>query len=192
MRAGGVRGLAVAAACLLGLAGCESAGKLPNPFASAATSADPDSTGSVPGPFPGVPPSSQPLTPELTGKDPSDNLSLGKKYYRAGSFGLAEQHFRRSVETNPNDAESWIGLAASYDRLKRFDLADRAYAQAVKIAGATPEIMNNQGFSYMLRGDYARARTTLLAARARDPGSPYIKNNLKMLETAVRKRKGVE
>ena len=65
---------------------------------------------------------------------------------------------------------------------KRFDLADRAYAKAIRLVGATPEILNNQGFSYMLRGDYARARTTLLAAQAKDPASPYIQNNLQMLD----------
>ena len=74
---------------------------------------------------------------------------------------------------------------------KRFDLADRAYAQAIRLVGATPEIMNNQGFSYMLRGDYGRARSTLLAAQAKDPASPYIQNNLQMLEQAARKKKMV-
>ena len=34
----------------------------------------------------------------------------------------------------------------------------------------------------MLRGDYGRARTTLLAAQAKDPANPYIQNNLQMLE----------
>ena len=74
-----------------------------------------------------------------------------------------------------------MGLAASYDRLKRFDLADRAYAQAIRLVGATPEIMNNQGFSFMLRGDYARARAMLVAAQRKDPASPYM----------LRKAKGV-
>jgi Flp pilus assembly protein TadD len=43
---------------------------------------------------------------------------------RASNYGLAEKHFRRAVETHPRDAEG-IGLAASYDRLRRFDLAAR-------------------------------------------------------------------
>ena len=94
----------------------------------------------------------------LLGSDPNDDLSLGKKQYRAKNFGLAENHFRHAVELHPNDAEAWLGLAASCDRLRRFDLADRAYAQAIKIVGPVPEILNNQGYSYMLRGDYKRAR----------------------------------
>ena len=51
--------------------------------------------------------------------------------------------------------------------------------------------MNNQGFSYILRGDCGRARNTLLAAQARDPANPYILNNLQMLDQAVRKKKMV-
>jgi Flp pilus assembly protein TadD len=84
---------------------------------------------------------------------------------------LAEKHFRAAVEKHPRDAEAWIGLAASYDRLRRFDLADRAYGQAVGIVGPTVEILNNQGFSYMLRGDYKRAHAALAAAQRKDPAT---------------------
>jgi Flp pilus assembly protein TadD len=76
-------------------------------------------------------------------------LSLGKKYFRTINCGLAEKHFRAAVEKHPRDAEAWIGLAASYDRLRRFDLADRAYGQAVGIVGPTVEILNNQGYVHV-------------------------------------------
>jgi Flp pilus assembly protein TadD len=132
-----------------------------------------------------------PVTPELLGTDTNDDLNIGKKYFRQGSYGMAERYFRRAVELHQRDGEAWLGLAASYDRLKRFDLADRAYAQAIKIVGATPEILNNQGFSYMLRGDYRRARVTFLEAQAQAPDNPYIKNNLRMLADSQRKGKAV-
>jgi len=38
------------------------------------------------------------------------------------------------VEKAPRDASAWIGLAASYDHVGRFDLADQAYKQAVLLA----------------------------------------------------------
>ncbi len=173
-------------ACLVWLAGCETSSKLTDAFrwndAPLASAADPEPTGSVPSPLD---------KPDLVGSDPNDDLSVGKKYFRQGSYGLAERHFRKSVEMHPRDAESWVGLAASYDRLRRFDLADRAYAQAVKLLGPTTEILNNQGFSYMLRGDTKRARETLLAAQAKEPNNPYVLSNLKLLEDSQRKRKGV-
>jgi Flp pilus assembly protein TadD len=120
--------------------------------------------------------------PGLFGSNPGDDLNQGKKYFRVGNYGMAERYFRRAVELHPRDAESWIGLAAAYDRLRRFDLADRAYAEAIRLVGPTPEILNDQGFSYMLRGDYARAARTLHQAQAKDPGNPYIQANLQLLE----------
>ena len=112
--------------------------------------------------------------------------------YRDNNFGLAEQHFRKAVELHPRDAEAWLGLAASYDRLRRFDLADRAYGEAGKIVGETVEILNNEGYSYMLRGDFRRARAKLIAADRKDPGNKYVANNMRLLEASVAQGKQVE
>jgi len=122
----------------------------------------------------------------LTGNNPADDIRLGKKHYRAQNYGLAERHFRRAVEAAPQNLEAWMGLAASYDKLRRFDLADRAYAQAIAIRGATPELLNNQGYSYILRGDYKNARIKLAEAKAKAPDSEYIQNNIDLLEDSVR------
>ena len=155
-------------------------------MSASADKKDGDITGSVE-----TPADSPPASPELLGNDPNDDLNIGKKYFRQGSYGLAERHFRKAVELHPRDAESWVGLAAAYDRLRRFDLADRAYQQAAKLIGETPELMNNRGFSYMLRGDYRRAHAMLMAAQAKDPKSPYIANNLRLLAASERKAKQV-
>jgi Tetratricopeptide repeat len=141
-------------------------------------------------------PSGEPVAPlakpGLVGDDPHDDLQLGKKYFRSNNFGLAEKAFRNAVQKHPRDAEAWVGLAASYDRLRRFDLADRAYGEAVRLIGPTVEILNDQGFSYMLRGDYARARQKLEQARARDPRNPYVLANLQLLDQSIRERKAIQ
>src|SRR6516165_10161300 len=170
MGARAARVLLATVACLLWLNGCESSTRLGDLFQSkadtgAAVQDDPATTGSV-RPTPRDPPAA------ATAKAlPDNDLSLGKKHFQAGNFSLAERHFRRAVELHPRDLESWMGLAASYDRQRRFDLADRAYDQATKIAGPTAEILNNRGYSYMLRGDPRRARETLLEAQSRDPAT---------------------
>jgi Flp pilus assembly protein TadD len=79
-----------------------------------------------------------------------------------------------------------VGLAASYDRINRFDLADRAYSQAIKLVGETVDILNNQGYSYMLRGDLVAARKKFLKAYERDPSNPTVVNNLKLLDESAR------
>lgn len=128
----------------------------------------------------------------LLGSNPSDDLSEGKKYFRAGNYGMAERHFRRAAELHPRDVEVWLGLAAAYDRLRRFDLADRAYDQAIKLVGPTAEILNNQGYSYMLRGDLARARNKLLAAQRKDPSNRFVQNNLQLLAASAGRAKAIE
>ena len=195
MCSGIVRTLCLAAIGLW-LAGC-SAGKFTNPFeantqgadAYAAAPATEGADADQPPPPLGAPAAAE---PGLYGGDPNDALNLGKKQYRANNFGLAEKYFRHAAELHPRDAEVWLGLAASYDRLRRFDLADRAYAQAIGIVGPTAEILNNQGYSYMLRGDYKRAREKLDDALRRDPGNKYVQNNLQLLETSYRTGKAIQ
>jgi Flp pilus assembly protein TadD len=184
-------------ACLLWLNGCESSTRFGDLFQSksdtppaAAGGDDPSSTGSVRSTVTDAAPAA--AARKSQAKNSDDDLSLGKKHFGAGKFNLAERHFRRAVELHPGDSESWLGLAASYDRLRRFDLADRAYDQAIKIAGATAEILNNRGYSYILRGDPQRARQTLLEAQAQDPGNTFVKNNLELLEVSARKAKAVQ
>lgn len=133
-------------------------------------------------------------TPEgnLLGANPADDLATGKAYFRAANYGMAEKYFRRAVERHPTDAEAWLDLAASYDHLKRFDLADRAYGQAIRLAGDKIEILNNQGYSYMLRGDNARALQKLNEARRRDPGNRYVLSNLQLLQESAARSKAIE
>src|ERR1700757_804931 len=61
---------------------------------------------------------------------PTETFRLGLQHFERGEYGLSEEYFRHTVEKTPDNVEAWIGLAASYDRIKRFDLADRAYASA--------------------------------------------------------------
>jgi Flp pilus assembly protein TadD len=111
-----------------------------------------------------------------------DDLAAGKVHYASGNFGLAEKHFRKAVELNAGSGDAWLGLAASYDRLGRFDFADRAYEQLIKVAGRTPRVINNMGYSQYLRGDRAQARKLLFEARAALPGDPVVEANLSMLD----------
>jgi tetratricopeptide (TPR) repeat protein len=196
MAASAARILVATGTCLLLLSACETSIQLNDLVASKTDAAqtvppapEPEVPGSISGPSDGSRSEAGPK--RLPGKNRQDDLSLGKKYFNAAKFALAERHFRRAVELHPRDVESWIGLAACYDRLRRFDLADGAYEQTMKIAGPTPEILNNLGYSYMLRGDYSRARETLLQAQAQDPSNPYIVNNLEMLQASFREGKAI-
>ena len=114
---------------------------------------------------------------------PSDEpYRLGAEYFNRGDYGLAERSFREAVEKAPGDGASWVALASSYDRLRRFDFADRAYQRAIELCGETVQILNNQGYSQMLRGNLKSARAKFLQAAARDPDNPTILNNIRLLD----------
>ena len=114
-------------------------------------------------------------------------VQKGFRHFYSGDFGNAQKYFQEAVEKTPRDATAWVGLAASYDRLRRFDLADEAYAQAISLGGESIQILNNQGYSYLLRGDFDNARSKFLKAYEIDPTDPTIKNNLVLLSTSWRK-----
>jgi Flp pilus assembly protein TadD len=113
-------------------------------------------------------------------------LRMGIEHFNRGHYGLAERYFRDATEKAPKDPTAWIGLAAAYDRIGRFDLADRAYVHAIRLVGETTEILNNQGYSYMLRGDLVKARRKFLQAYQREPNNPTIANNLQLLNSSSR------
>ncbi len=96
--------------------------------------------------------------------------------------GLAEHYFRDAVEREPRDLEAWLGLAASYDHLSRFDFADRAYARAKALGGMTARLLNNEGYSFLLRGDLVKARAKFVAAARLDPTNETMANNIRLLD----------
>jgi len=118
----------------------------------------------------------------------ADELAAGKQSYRDGAYGLAEQHFRRAVEASSNNAEAWLGLAATHDQLGRFDLADREYAQVEKRTGKSLELLNNRGYSHLMRGDYAGARRDFDAALRIAPDSEFTRNNMRLLDAKAAAR----
>src|SRR5262249_28344054 len=130
------------AACALALAGCDTVAEFRWPA-------------EVAWPWTETPPPTPTVQEAADAKYyPSDEpVRLGLEHFNRGNYGIAERYFRDAVQKSPRDVTAWVGLAGAYDRLGRFDLADRAYASAIKLVGETTAILNNQGYSYMLRGD---------------------------------------
>ena len=123
---------------------------------------------------------------KTTAIEPQDvsatDLAQGKAQFREANYGLAEKHFRKSVELRADNAEAWMGLAASYDQLGRFDFADRAYEQLLKVAGRRPEVVSNMGYSQYLRGNKKKAKQLLIEAKKNLADTTVVDANLALLK----------
>ncbi len=81
------------------------------------------------------------------------------------------------------DAEYLSGQA--WQALNRFDEADAAYARAAQMDPARAEIINNQGWSQMLRGHWSEALAAFERAAAIDPKLPHLANNIELARAAL-------
>jgi Flp pilus assembly protein TadD len=124
--------------------------------------------------------------PNVAAYDAASALREARAHFRVGDFGYSAALYKRYVELTRNDPEGYVGLAASYDRLRRFDLADRVYAALFQLTGGTAQYYNNLGYSYLLRGDTATALANLRKANQLDPQNATIANNLRMLANATK------
>jgi tetratricopeptide (TPR) repeat protein len=95
------------------------------------------------------------------------------------------KYYRRAVEATRQNGSAWIGLAAAYDRLGRFDLADVAYRRAVRLEGENYIILNNRGYSCLLRGDIRTARRLLDGPGCLPLAIRRSPNNIAVMDTGL-------
>lgn len=121
----------------------------------------------------------------LRGDQSKAFLAAGQEHFKSQNYGLAEKNFRKAVEVSSDNATAWLGLAASLDQLGRFEFSDRAYKQLVQLKSNNARVLNNIGYSYLLRGDYQKARNYLNRAQKIDPYLEEIQGNIHLLEKSI-------
>jgi len=115
-------------------------------------------------------------------------LAEARAQFRANNFGYSAAYYKKYTEISPQSSQGYVGLAASYDRLGRFDLADRVYASLRRIGGETAQYYNNVGYSYLMRGSLQTALANFRKAAALDPDNITISNNIQLLADAAATR----
>jgi Flp pilus assembly protein TadD len=112
-------------------------------------------------------------------------LLQARSHFRNNDFGHSATFYKRAVELSPQNAEGYIGLGASYDRLRRFDLSDRVYASLFSLSGGTAQYYNNVGYSQMLRGNLKDAMSNFRQAQTLAPDNAVIDNNMQLVKQAA-------
>ncbi|NJC06626.1 Flp pilus assembly protein TadD [Sphingomonas kaistensis] len=75
------------------------------------------------------------------------------------------------------------GVAA--DRMQDWRSADAAYARGLRLKAASPELLNNLGWSLLLRGQWSEAQRRLAQAARLAPTNPRIASNLDLADSAL-------
>ena len=128
----------------------------------------------------------------LLGGEPGDDLSSASATTASATTASPSSISAARSRRLPRDGEGWLGLAASYDRLKRYVSPTAPTARRSPIFGPRPEVINNIGYSFLLRGDLRRARQKFAEAQRQDPENPTIANNIALVDEAAQAQEGPE
>jgi hypothetical protein len=101
----------------------------------------------------------------------------GRTELASGHSGLAIVAFERALRIDPTSVKAMNGIGAAYDDLKRYDIAQRYYQQALRAEPHNPDTLNNIAVSLQLAHDPTASEWFQQAAQA-DPANPVIKANI--------------
>ena len=104
---------------------------------------------------------------------------------KAGKIDAAIDLLNRSTKWPAATWRAWNARGVAADYKRDWTTADAAYAKAAALAPEEAEIVNNQGWSLLLRGDWKNAVGFFERAAARSPKSPRIANNLELARAAL-------
>ncbi|NNE82529.1 MAG: tetratricopeptide repeat protein, partial [Alphaproteobacteria bacterium] len=107
-------------------------------------------------------------------------LAQGREQFSQGNYGIAIDSFNAAVNLDRNSIRALNGLAASYDNLGRFDLAQRYYASAIALDPNSAVTMNNAGYSQLMQGNVEDAMRLFEVAAKLDPENSRIIANTEL------------
>ena len=77
--------------------------------------------------------------------------------FALGNVALALEGYRIALREDPNSVEAMMGIAASYDRMARFDLSRRHYEAALAVAPGDTRLLTAFAVSLDLQGQKTEA-----------------------------------
>ena len=124
----------------------------------------------------------------LAAQHPGETLTLeraGIAAFHVGDLARAAAALKAAVALPGASWRAWNARGAVADMQRDWDAADAAYARAGELAPDRAEVLNNHGWSLLLRGDWATALPLIERAAALDPKSTRIADNLELARAAV-------
>ena len=108
-------------------------------------------------------------------------ISTAKSGWSARAAVLVE----RAVAAPGASWRAWNARGVIADRRNDFATADESYQRALALAPRASDVLNNLGWSFLLRGRWEDAKATLEQAAAANPKSARTANNLELSRAAL-------
>ncbi|MEO5774039.1 MAG: hypothetical protein ABIQ32_07975 [Sphingomicrobium sp.] len=104
---------------------------------------------------------------------------------KCGNLAEAEQALASALALPNASWRGWNAKVVLSDTKRDWSEADRAYAQAARLAPDSAEVANNRGWSLLLRGRWSDALPELESAARLAPKSTRTAANLELARTAL-------
>jgi Flp pilus assembly protein TadD len=104
---------------------------------------------------------------------------------KVGDATRASRFLDRAAAGDETSWRVWNAQGVIADLNRDWATADEAYAHALGSAPERAEVVNNRGWSHLLRGDWQTAANDFERAARLDPTSARIANNLELAHTAL-------
>jgi Flp pilus assembly protein TadD len=104
---------------------------------------------------------------------------------KQGDAGRAADLAARATASPAASWRAWNALGVASDLKGDWAAADAAYGRASRLAPDRAEVLNNKGWSLMLRGAWHLALPLLERAAALDPQSTRSRHNLELVRVAL-------
>ncbi|MBA3511803.1 LytR C-terminal domain-containing protein [Sphingomonas sp.] len=110
---------------------------------------------------------STPTPLSATSKPTPHRIAEAHGHLALGNVALAIESFRKALREQPDSVDAMVGLAASYDRMTRFDLSRRYYESALAIVPADTRVLNAFARSLDVQGRSVEAAAVRSEIRTR-------------------------
>lgn len=124
----------------------------------------------------------------LLASDPDNSRHAeraGISAFRQGEMHRSAALLERATSAHGASWRAWNARGVVADHLGDWNSAETAYTRAAALSPDRPAVLNNMGWSLLLRGKWEQGLELLERAADLDPNSPRIADNLELARAAL-------
>ena len=107
---------------------------------------------------------------------------LGVAYEEKGDFALAGKEYEKAIKKNRDWVIPYLNLGHLYYRQDKFDQAEKALREGMRVKGDHPDLLNNLAWVLMEKGQFEQATALIDKAIAIEDKEEYRDTRREIIE----------